>query len=323
MLLIAGAFASGAGVTGLVIKLEQAGLPSAAAQSVPGLRSYALEIRPADLEIAPGVVWHAWTFNGTVPGPTLTVMVGEVLRVTVKNRLDLVHSFHTHLAPYALENDGSQINLITGIGKGAMIPPGGEYTYEFRASLPGIYYYHCHSADGDKMISQHIAQGLYGLLIVKAPDEPPVRDEPLFMGEIGFDVTGQGAPYYLINGKGIPGGEHALEKIYAEKGLDGVVAEFGKTVPLIQARAGEPIRLGVVNIGDQIHSFHLHGMNLVSVDLMPGRIHPANVVQLVPGAADRVLVVPTEPGVWLFHCHVVSHADMGMIGVFVVEKAGG
>lgn len=284
------------------------------------MRHYALDIVPRDLEMAPGVVWHAWTYNGTVPGPLLKVVAGEKLLVTVRNHHSLVHSFHTHLAPYSLANDGSQLNTITGQGRGAMIPPGGAYTYEFRPTVPGVYYYHCHSADGGRTISEHIAQGLYGAILVLAPDEPLVRDEALFMGEVGFDVDGQGAPYYLMNGKGIPGGEHALEDIYAAKGLDGVVAQFGKTVPVFTARVGETVRLSVVNIGDMIHSFHLHGYNLVSVDLLPGRIHPANVVQLAPGGADRILLTSTEPGVWLFHCHVVGHADLGMIGVFVVEE---
>lgn len=294
---------------------------SASAGAGPAVREYSLDIAPKDIEMAPGVVWHAWTYNGSVPGPLLIVTAGETLRVRVHNHHTLIHSFHTHLAPYSLENDGSQLNILTGVGKGAMVPPGGDYTYEFHPTTPGIYYYHCHSADGDKMISQHIAQGLYGAIIVKAPDEQPVRDEAVFMAERGFDVTGDGAPYFLMNGKGIPGGEHALEGLFAKQGLPGVVAQFGKTLPLINATAGETVRISVINIGDQVHSFHIHGVNLVSVDMMPGRMWPANVVQLVPGGADRVLVTPTEPGVWLYHCHVVSHADSGMIGVMVVKEA--
>lgn len=312
-------FVVGVLAAGVVKDFASNGVPGASAQMQPGVTRYTLEIVPKDIEVAPGVIWHAWTYNGTVPGPLLTVTVGDTLLVTVKNKLDIVHSFHTHLAPYSLENDGSQINSITGVGAGAMIPPGGEYTYEFHPTIPGVYYYHCHSADGGKMISQHIAQGLYGAIVVKAPDEQPIRDEAILLGEMGFNVEGDGAPFYIMNGKGIPGGERALEAIYAEKGLDGVVAEFGKTVPIIKAKLNEPVRLALINVGDQIHSFHLHGMNAVSVDQMPGRIHPNNVVQLLPGGADRVIITPTYPGVWLFHCHVVSHADLGMIGVMVVE----
>ncbi|HLE97780.1 MAG TPA: multicopper oxidase domain-containing protein [Candidatus Thermoplasmatota archaeon] len=316
------ALVSGALVAAYDRGVSPAPAGAARADAWPAVRHVELDIVGADLEMAPGVVWHAWTYNGTVPGPTIEARVGDTLRITVHNTMDITHSFHTHLSPYALENDGSQINTITGVGKGAMIAPGASYTYEFRPTMPGVFYYHCHSADGGHHIAEHVAQGLYGAIVIEAPDEPPVRDEPLFMAERGFDVDGEGAPYFIMNGKGIPGGEHALEGIFAAEGLEGVVAQFGKTVPLIQGTVGEPVRLSVVNIGDTIHSFHVHGMNTVSVDLMPGRIHPANVVQLVPGGADRVVLTPTEPGVWLFHCHVVAHADAGMIGVFVVEAAG-
>lgn len=169
------------------------------------------------------------------------------------------------------------------------------------------------------MISEHIAQGLYGAIVVKAPDEAPVPEEALFMAERGFDIDGDQAPFYVMNGMGHPGGEHHLEEIFAVGGIDAVKGEFGKTLPIVVARVNEPLRLAIVNIGDQPHTFHLHGFNHQSVDQYPGRNHPANVVQLLPGGADRILLMPTQPGVWLFHCHVVSHADMGMIGVFVVE----
>src|SRR3972149_2294695 len=164
------------------------------------IREYNLEIVPADIDYGGGNVWHAWTFKdanaptGTVPGPTLTVTVGEILRVHVTNKLDLVHSLHTHLSNYDQEDDGAQTNIISGVGSGAMIPPGGEWTYDFEPTEPGIYYYHCHSADGDLMISQHIHQGLYGAIIVKAPDDPPVRDEVIFMAEIGHETEGENGP---------------------------------------------------------------------------------------------------------------------------------
>lgn len=294
-----------------------------AAQLATGVRAYDLDIVAADLAMGGGATWHAWTFDGQVPGPLLTVTAGQTLRVTVNNRHDLAHSFHTHLADYGLDHDGSQVNSITGIGMSAMIPPGQSHTYEFRPLRPGVYYYHCHSSDGDRTISQHMAQGLYGAIVVLAADEPAVREESLFMGERGFDVDGQDAPYYIMNGKGIPGGERTLEVLAAQGGAAAVAAQFGVTVPVFKMTLGETMRLAVVNIGDQLHSFHLHGIDLVSVDQYPGRIHPANVVQLVPGGADRVLVTPQRAGIWLFHCHLVSHADQGMIGVLVVEDPGG
>src|SRR3990172_8691797 len=279
-------------------------------------RDYTRGGPPADIDYGGGNVWHAWTYKladqpaGTVPGPTLEVTVGEKLRVHVKNNLDIVHSFHTHIANYDMESDGSQANIISGKGAGAMIPPGGEWTYEFDPTEPGIFYYHCHSADGGLMISQHIRQGLYGAIIVKAPDEPAVRDEVIFMSEIGHETEGDNIPPFIMNGLGLPGGEHTLEEAFVAGGFDAVAAQLNKTVPAISAKTG-----------DQIHSFHAHSVNHISEQAMPGRIWPANLLPLVPGAADMMRFTFTKPGLWLFHCHVVSHADAGMIGVFVIEDA--
>ncbi len=286
------------------------------------IRDYDLEITRADIDYGGGNVWHAWTFNGKVPGPVLTVTVGERLRVHVKNNLDLVHSFHTHLAGYDQESDGSQTNIITGTGSGAMIPPGGEFTYEFEPTEPGIFYYHCHSADGGLHISQHIHQGLYGAIVVKAKDEPPVREEVIFMAEIGHETEGENVPRYIMNGLGLPGGEHTLEQAYVDGGFDAVAAQLNVTVPAITAKVGEEMRVHLINIGDQIHSFHAHNVNHVSENALQGRIWPANVVPLIPGAADTLRLTFTKPGIWLFHCHVVNHADAGMIGVFIIEGDG-
>ena len=309
---------------GLIAALVVAGGEGAEAQTI---REYDLEIVPADIDYGGGNVWHAWTFKladapaGTVPGPTLFVTVGEKLRVRVTNKLDLVHSLHTHLSNYDQEDDGAQTNIISGVGSGAMIPPGGEWTYDFEPTEPGIYYYHCHSADGDLMISQHIHQGLYGAIIVKAPDDPPVRDEVIFMAEIGHETEGENVPRYLMNGMGLPGGEHALEQAYKDGGFDAVAAQLNKTVPAIEAKVGEEMRVSVINIGDQIHSFHAHNVNHISEGALQGRMWPANLLPLLPGAADTLRFTFTKPGLWLFHCHVVVHADAGMIGLFVIEEA--
>lgn len=279
-----------------------------------------LDIQAADIDMGGGAIWHAWTYNGTVPGPTLTGNVGDLLRVTVHNSLPEVHSFHTHLAPYSLENDGSQVNTISGIGGMAMVPPNGTYTYLFQLSVPGLLYYHDHSAEGSGSIHGNIAQGLYGAILVKDPDEGPVDEQVIFMAERGFDVSSPDAPFFIMNGKGLPGGEHTLMQISEEHGLPGVVAQVGTTMPVLTGRVGVPTRLNVVNIGDAVHTFHLHAMNGVMDD---GSILPAQVLALDPGEANRFTVTPTYAGLWLFHCHVVSHADAGMIGVMVVHPAIG
>ncbi len=314
------AVAAIAAVLGVVIIGPSKG---ATAQTI---REYNLEIVPADIDYGGGSVWHAWTYKladspaGTVPGPTLVAVVGEKLKINVKNNLPHVHSVHTHLSNYSLENDGSQINIISGVGPGAMIPPGGSYTYEFDLTEPGLYFYHDHSAEGGGSISANIRQGLYGAIIVKAPDEPAVRDEVIFMSEIGSETEGD-VPPYIMNGLGLPGGEAALMKLYNEQGFDAVAGQLGKTVPVISAKVGEVLRVHVINIGDQFHSFHAHSVSHISVGELQGRKWTANTLPLLPGAADTLQFTFTNPGLWLFHCHVVSHADAGMIGIFNIEKA--
>lgn len=289
------------------------------------IREYDLEVVPADIDYGDGNVWHAWTYKlageetGTVPGPTLHAIVGEKLIVHVTNKLDIVHSFHTHLTNYPIESDGSQVNVISGKGAGAMIPPGATWTYEFDLTEPGIFYYHCHSADGGHHITDHIHQGLYGAIVVHAPDEPKMRDEVVFMSEMGFDTEGDNVPPYIMNGLGLPGGEHTLEQKFHDGGIDAVAAELNKTVPAIFAEAGETMRLHVINIGDATHSWHAHSVSHISLGALRGQPWPANLVPLVPGQADTLQLTFTQPGMWLFHCHVVAHADAGMIGLFMIE----
>ena len=302
------------GGTALGLWLARSG-PRVKAETV---RDYTLEIVPKDIDYGNGAVWHAWTFNGTVPGPTLKVKVGEMLRVKVINRHDMVHSFHTHLDGYSFENDGSQANYLTGEGVGGMMGPGDEHTWEFRPPTPGIYYYHTHSADKGFRPAQVVAQGLYGAIIVADPDEPPMREEVLFMGEIGDDTEGVVSPF-TMNGMGFPGGEVALETLWHEKGYAGVSEQYNRTIPHIKAKVNETFKLHVINIGNLEHSLYIHSATVISLGVLGGRPWPARVLPLVQGAADTLLITFDNPGLWLFHCHVETHADLGMIGLFEVE----
>jgi len=283
------------------------------------VREYSLEIREKVFDFGGGNTWTAWTYNGSVPGPTLRVNVGEILWVRVTNHLNRVHTFHSHMQYYQLQYDGSQVNIVNNKGTGAMIPPGASYTYEFRPEQPDATYYHCHAADKEYAINQHILQGLYGMILVEDPKAAPIREETLFMAEIGPLAKGDNVPPYIMNGLGIPGGELTLEAIYKAQGLQGIVKQLGKTVPYFKMKVGEPMKLHVVNIGNLYHSLHIHEIPLISLDVLNGRPWPAEVLPLVSGASDTLLIKFRYPGIWLFHCHVVNHADAGMVGVFVVE----
>ncbi|MBI4288963.1 MAG: multicopper oxidase domain-containing protein [Chloroflexi bacterium] len=301
--------------TGVAILLWGGGSHKTKAQTV---REYALEVRPADLDYGDGAVWHAWTFNGTVPGPTLKVKVGETLRVKVTNNLGMVASFHAHMEGYSLRNDGSQANLLAQEGESGLLAPGAQYTYEFTPPSAGLFYYHTHSADKGIAPSKFVMQGLYGAIIVADPKETPLREEVLFLGERGHDREGN-LTHWVMNGMGLPGGEVALENIFKEQGMAGIEKQFNRTLPTFKMKVNERIKLHVINIGDMNHSLYIHSAEYVSLGVLGGRPWPAKVVPLVPGAADTLLLRFTNPGLWLFHCHVESHADTGMVGLFIAE----
>lgn len=289
------------------------------------VREYTLIIDATDFEVSPNAIWHAWTYNGTIPAPTLRAEQGELLRVRVINNHNLTHSFHAHMSDYDPKHDGSPVNVITGVGAGSMIPPGGEWTYEYNVNTWGTTFFHDHAASEGLGIKDHILQGLYGSIIIER--DPPRsyidRDIVIVMSEIGYDVERKDkgpVPFYIMNGKGVPGGEKALEEIFAEKGLDGVVAQFNQTIPVYSAKVGETVQFHVINLGEQIHSFHLHGNKMISTTNSRGTVINSQTFPLVQGTLETFIVTPDKPAIWLFHCHVVGHADAGMIGLFIVEE---
>ncbi len=289
-------------------------IPKAPLAIGQNVREYTLIVEPKRMTVG-DASWEVWTYNGTVPAPTLTGKVGEILRVKVINKHNITHSIHTHLRGYKFEMDGSQANIIAGKGAGSMVPPNGQYTYEYPLTTAGIYYFHCHSSDGGKTISQHIHMGLYGAIIVDEPDRPPAKEFVLFYSE---GQPGNPAPY-VINNRGIPGGEMALMELFKQKGFQGVADQLNVTVTAIKVKKDDVVRLHIVNIGDLIHSHHHHGFEHRSVRTLRGDSWAASLLPLVPGQADTLEFRAVESGIWLIHCHVVNHADAGMIAVLIVE----
>ncbi|HKZ89508.1 MAG TPA: multicopper oxidase domain-containing protein [Thermoplasmata archaeon] len=288
-----------------VAYLGQTWLPSVRAQTV---REFSLTIEPASIEIAPGLTWQAWTYNGTVPGPTLRMRVGDLVRIHLTNNHNLTHSLHLHGLRYNISSDGSQAF------PDSMPGPGETYTYEFEATRPGLFYYHCHSSDAFP-IHTHILQGLYGAIVVYPADQwppDPTYEFVEFFGEVDLNLDGL-AETYVINGK--QAYEHDLQDLIETQGYDTAVQTL-KSLGLPVVPVGQELTFYLVGIGDQYHSWHLHGGNPVYVNGAPAE---GDVVALGSGSAAIAKVRFANPGIWLIHCHVVVHADLGMVTLLIAE----
>ena len=141
------------------------------------LREWEIVAQDREIEVAPGVSYEAWTYNGRVPGPTLRAREGELLRIRLLNASEHPHTLHFH-GVHSAAMDG-----MPGIG-GGQIEPGDSFTYEFDASPFGVHLYHCHVAP----LASHISRGLYGAFIIDPKQGRPEADE-MVMVMNGFDTN--------------------------------------------------------------------------------------------------------------------------------------
>ena len=119
------------------------------------VREWQIVAYDKEIEIAPGVFFPAWTYNGRVPGPTLRANEGDLLRIHFVNAGSHPHTMHFH-GIHSAYHDG-----VAGIGRGD-VEVGDSITYEFTAKPFGVHLYHCHASP----LKRHIHKGLYGAFIV-------------------------------------------------------------------------------------------------------------------------------------------------------------
>lgn len=225
------------------------------------------------------------TYNGTVPGPTIEVVEGDTVELTLVNELDVDVSVHVHGVHYDITSDGTRHTK-------SFAPPGGQYTYRWFAApgTAGYWHYHDHVVCRSEQSAEScehegsggIDHGLYGALIVRRPGEPlPDRSYVLFM----IDTT--------FNGLRFP------------------------HTPLLEAREGERVEFVVIGHGDLSHTFHIHGHRWVE----PGTFRVIDTRTVGPAESFGFQVIAGQgvgPGDWMYHCHVHDHMDMGMFGFFHV-----
>lgn len=254
------------------------------------LREWTIVAADKEIEVAPGVMYPAWTYNGRVPGPTLRCTQGDRLRVKFVNASAHPHTIHFH-GFHTAEMDG-----VPEIGAG-VIEPGESTVYEFDAEPFGLHLYHCHVSP----LAEHIARGLYGTLIIDPKDEREKADEMVMvMNGFNTNFDAQGNQVYAVN----------------------TVAFHYNDAP-IQIKRNELVRIYLVNIleYDPINSFHIHA---VFFDYFPTgtRLQPTEFTDtIILGQAQRgicELRFP-YPGMYMFHAHKTEFAELGWMGFFEVS----
>jgi FtsP/CotA-like multicopper oxidase with cupredoxin domain len=259
-----------------------------------------------------GYVFKAWTFNGTIPGPTMRVTEGDLVKITLVNDKNNTrsHSIHMH-SIHSGEMDGVE-------GKG-IVAPGESFTYEFVAQPFGVYPYHCHVSP----VADHISRGLYGMLIID-PKEPRPQMPEMVMMMNGYDFN-----YDMEGPAFIPTAEEAVnnEMPDVEERDNELYSVNGKAFDYVnhpvELVAGEEYRIYLVNMleFDLVNSIHVHG---TMFEYYPSGTSkdPQQVNDIVTlGQGDRGILELSYPypGRYMFHTHINEFADKGWMSFFNVS----
>ena len=252
----------------------------------PGrVREYTLAATDVELEVAPGVFFSAWAYNGTVPGPVLRATEGDRLRVNFANGGSHPHTIHLH---------GIHPANMDGVFQ--IVEPGGRFTYEFEARPAGFHLYHCHSTP----LKKHIHKGLYGAFIIDPKEpRPPARELVMVMN--GFDTDGDGANnFYTVNGRSF---------YYAR-------------YP-IRVKRSELVRIYLANLTefDLLNSLHLHADFFRYQPTGTGEHWEyTDTVMQCQGQRGVLEIQFAGTGLHMFHAHQSEFAELGWMGFFDVVE---
>jgi len=255
------------------------------------LREWEIVAYDKDIEIAPGITFPAWTYNGRIPGPTLRCREGELLRIKFANGSTHPHTMHFHgIHPAGM--DGSQ-----GVAGTPDIKAGQRFVYEFEAAPFGMHLYHCHVHP----LAMHIAKGLYGAFIVDPKKGRPPADE-LIMVMNGFNTNfdGEGNQVYAVNTVG-----------------------FAYDQAPIKVKRGELVRIYLANMleFDPINSFHVHAnfFNYYPTGTLLQPSEYTDTISQVQGQRGILELRFPHTGEFLFHAHKTEFAELGWLGRFEVQ----
>jgi len=264
-----------------------------------GTKQFDLTAEVVDWEVSPGKTVKAWTYNGTVPGPTMKVNPGDKVSVVLHNHLPEATTIHFHGITAPQNIDGTPYVSQNPVESGQ------DYTYSWTVSkTPEVGMYHSHF----DAVNQ-VPDGMAGAFLV---GDMPVPAEAAAQGAVQAQIQNQvlflndgGAIGLTLNGKSFPA-----------------------TAPFV-ATQNQWIEVTYFNEGQMIHPMHLHEIPqmIVARDGFP-LTNPEmdDTVLVAPGQRITVLVHATDVGTWVWHCHILAHAEgptgmFGMVTALVVKPA--
>jgi manganese oxidase len=263
-----------------------------------GTKQFDLTAQVVDWEVSPGKAVRAWTYNGTVPGPTIQVEPGDTVSVVLHNQLPEATTIHFHGITGPQSIDG------TPYISQSPVEPGQTYTYRWTVSkTPEVGMYHSHFDAVNQVPDGMAGAFLVGHLPVPAQAAAAgatagIPNQVLFLndgGSIGL----------TLNGKSFPA-----------------------TAPFV-AIQNQWLEVTYFNEGQMIHPMHLHEIPqmIIARDGFPlASPEMDDTVLVAPGQRITILVHATDVGTWVWHCHILSHAEgpqgmFGMVTALVVKPA--
>jgi len=268
---------------------------------VDGAKQFELTAAITPWEVSPGEFVDAWTYNGMVPGPQIKVDLGDKVRVILTNETPMGTDIHWHGVHTPNSEDG--VSPFTQ----DPIASGDTYTYEFVATDPAIGMYHAHLHSQVSVINGMFAAFTIG-------------DKPIPRGET---ISGVTIPADLVLDKEMP-------MVLNDAGVIGLTLN-GKSFPATEPLVLEPgswVGIDYYNEGLTAHPMHMHQFpQLVYAKDGIALDHPywADTINVAPGERYSVIVHAEDPGVWVWHCHILTHVEretgmFGMVTAVIVQE---
>ena len=265
-----------------------------------GTKEFEITAEITPWEVEPGIFVDAWTYNGVVPGPQIAVDLGDNVRVIVHNELPMGTDVHWHGIDTPNDMDGVAPYTQDLIG------PGETFVYEFVADEPGVGMYHAHHHG-----QMQVPNGMFATFMI--------GDVPIPRGQT---ISGVTIPANLQIDQEIP-------MVLNDAGVIGYSLN-GKSFPATEPYAfetGDWAMIHYYNEGLQIHPMHLHQFPqlVIAKDGIPlDYPYWVDTLNVAPGERYTVLINPVDPGVWAWHCHILTHVEreegmFGMVTAIIVE----